>query len=546
VAAWNDEFDFVCIGSGAGGLASAVAAHDQGLSVAVFEKSARVGGTTVWSYGIVWLGNSLQAREAAIEDSDTATRAYLDYLGGGRNDPDVTGSFVANAPAAICYFAASANVPFYLVRGLPDHYYPYGAGSLSEGRSLQVRPFEARTLGDDRVRLQLTPYGHGRVTFEEMAAWGGRAGYREWDPEVIAEREKRDVRTFGGALAGYLFKAALDRNIPVRTDAPVSRLIVKNGRACGVEVMRDAQAIRIKARRGVMLATGLYDANRRLIGWFDEFDPTPPVGAAHNQGDGLVIALEQGSAFCVSHWNLNTKLSYHAEGERVDDQPFLRVAGSRELAYPHSFIVNQSGRRFADESSFGDVATKLRHFDFRTHRLINVPCWLIFDSQYLEKYGLPPIPPGADAPEWLPRGDTVCKLAERICVDAAQLKETIERFNGFVRSGKDTDFHRGEMPWARQAASDLKQNNPNLGLVSRPPYFALKVQPSQGSAVGLVTDGTGRVIHLRGQPIPGLYACGEVASWRHVGIGYQAGLSLAGAVTFGWLAAKHAASQTAV
>ena len=154
---------------------------------------------------------------------------------------------------------------------------------------------------------------------------------------------------------------------------------------------------------------------------------------------------------------------------------------------------------------------------------------------------LPPIPPGSEAPEWLPRSDTISNLAERIGLDATQLTETIDRFNGFVLSGNDADFHRGEMPWARQVASDLKQRNPNLGSISNPPYFALKVQPSQGSAVGLVTDGIGRVIHLRGDPIPGLYACGEVASWRHVGIGYQAGLSLAGALTFGWLAAKHAA-----
>jgi 3-oxosteroid 1-dehydrogenase len=495
----------------------------------------------VWSYGIVWVGNSLQARDAAIADTDEATRAYLDYLGGGRNDPDVTGSFVANAPAAVAYFAASANVPFYVVAGVPDHYYPYGAGSVSEGRSLQVRPFEARTLGDNRSRLELTPYGHGRVTFEEMSKWGGRAAYRQWDQQVIAEREKQDVRTFGGALAGYLFKAALDRKIPVETGAPVSRLIVENGGVCGIEVMRDGRSTQIRARRGVMLATGSYDANRRLIGWFDEFDPVPPVGAPRNQGDGMVMALEHGSAFCVAHWNLSVKLSYQVEGERVDGQPFLRVAGPREMAYPHSLIINRSGRRFADESTFGDVAIKLREFDFRTHRLTNVPCWLVFDSQYFEKYGLPPIPPGSEAPEWLPRSDTISNLAKRIGVDAAQLTETIDRFNGFVLSGNDADFHRGEMPWARQVASDLKQRNPNLGSISNPPYFALKVQPSQGSAVGLVTDGIGRVIHLRGDPIPGLYACGEVASWRHVGIGYQAGLSLAGALTFGWLAVKHAA-----
>ena len=255
------------------------------------------------------------------------------------------------------------------------------------------------------------------------------------------------------------------------------------------------------------------------------------------------MALERGSAFCVSHWNLSTKLSYHIEGEMVDGQPLLRVAGPREMAYPHSLIVNKAGRRFADKSSFGDVATKLREFDFRSHRLANVPCFLIFNSQYLEKYGLPPLPPGTQAPNWLPSASSITELAQRLGLDADVLAQTVERFNGFVTDNMDRDFHRGEMPWARQAASDLKQRNPNLGLVSEPPFFGLAVHPSQGQAVGLVTDGIGRVTHLRGAPIPGLYACGAVASWRHAGVGYQAGLSLAGAMTFGWLAALHAAGK---
>jgi succinate dehydrogenase/fumarate reductase flavoprotein subunit len=205
--------------------------------------------------------------------------------------------------------------------------------------------------------------------------------------------------------------------------------------------------------------------------------------------------------------------------------------------------VNRAGRRFADESSFGDVATKLRHFDPWTHRPINVPCYLIFDSQYLAKYGLPPLLPGTEPPGWLPRGDTIVELAESLGVDADALAETVERFNGFVKAGEDADFQRGRMPWSRQAAGDLTQKNPNLGPVAEPPFFGLPMLPIQGNSVGLVTNGVGQVVHLRGHPISGLYACGEVAAWQHVGVGYQAGLSLAGAMTFGWLAAQHAAER---
>lgn len=540
---WDEEVDLVCVGSGIAGCAAAVAGAEIGLKVALLEKSKKLGGTTTWSYGIVWVGNSHHALANGIEDSAAETSAYLDYLGGGRNDPEVTASFVENSPKALRFFEDAAKVPFYLVHGLPDHYYPLGQGSKPKGRSHQVRPFEAASLGSWQKRLEFTPYGHGRVTFEEMAAWGGRAGYRQWDHEVIADREAKDVRTFGGALAGYFLKAVLDRGIPIVAECRAERLLVEDGRVVGVEVEGEGGARTIRTLRGVVIASGQYDGNPRLMSRFDEFNAWPPRGAPRNEGDGLVMALEIGAAFAVMHWNLSLKLGYHVEGETIDGRAFMRSAGSREVAYPHSFLVNRKGKRFADESSFGDVATKLRHFDAFSHALANVPCYLIFDSQYLAKYGLPPLPPGTRPPEWLARAGTIGELADRLGIDRDGLVATVERFNGFAAEGQDADFGRGSLPWSRQAAGDLTQKNPNLGPVVEAPFFGLKMHPIEGNSVGLLTDGNGQIVHLRGQPIPGLYACGEVAAWLHVGVGYQAGLSLAGGMTFGWLAAQHAAGR---
>ena len=141
---WDEEFDFISVGSGAGGLAAAIAGADAGLRPLVLEKSPRLGGNTVWSYGLVWAGNNDLAHAEGIEDTDEKTQAYLDYLGGGRNDSDATRSFVKHAPEAVRYFQTKANIPFYLVRKLPDHYYPLGEGSLPEGRSLQAQLFEIR------------------------------------------------------------------------------------------------------------------------------------------------------------------------------------------------------------------------------------------------------------------------------------------------------------------------------------------------------------------------------------------------------------------
>jgi 3-oxosteroid 1-dehydrogenase len=539
VAHWDDEVDLICVGSGISGCAAAIAAAEAGLKVILLEKSHKLGGTTTWSLGIVWVGNSYLARANGIVDTAADTRAYLDYLGGGRNDSEVTQSYVDHAPEALQFFGTVAHVPFYLVEKLPDHYYPAGKGSKVSGRSHQVRPFEASLLGNLQKNMDLTPYRHGRMTFEEMAVRGGMAG--QWDKGLLAEREAKDIRTFGGALAGYFLKGVIDRRITIHTEAQVHRLIVEQDRVVGVEAHSNGKSTSIRTTRGVVLATGQYDANPRLMALFDEFNSWPPRGAPRNQGDGIVIAAEHGAALKVMHWNLTLLLGYHVEGENIDGQPLMRGAGSREVAYPHCIIVNRAGKRFADESSFGEVAAKLREFEVWNHHPVNVPCYLIFDAQYWEKYGLQPLPPGSDPPKWIASAHTVVALGRRLGIDADGLGETVTRFNEFAAAGHDEDFKRGRMPWSQQASGDLRQKNANLGALSEPPFFAIELKPISGHSVGLLTNSSAQVIHLRGHAIAGLYACGDLAASLHIGVGYQAGLNLGGGMTFGFLAAQHAA-----
>jgi 3-oxosteroid 1-dehydrogenase len=538
---WQDEVDLICVGSGISGCAAAIAGAEAGLKVILLEKSPLLGGTTTWSLGIVWVGNSHLAGANGVVDTAADTRAYLDYLGGGRNDPEITQSYVDHAPKALHFFETVAHVPFYLVEKLPDHYYPAGEGSRPSGRSHQVRPFEASSLGQWQTSLDRTPYRHGRLTFEEMTSRGGMAG--QWDKALVAEREAKDVRTFGGALAGYFLKAVIDRHIPIRNETEVSRLVVDQGQVVGAEIQSHGNSTAIRASRGVVLATGQYDSNPRLMGLFDEFNSWPPRGAPRNQGDGIVLAAEHGAALKVMHWSLSILLGYHVKGESVDGQPLMRGAGSREVAYPHCIIVNRAGKRFADESSFGEVAAKLREFNVWTHRPINVPCYLIFDAQYWAKYGLQPLQAGSAPPEWIERGSTPAELAQRLNIDAEGLSETVSRFNGFAAAGHDEDFQRGRMPWSQQASGDLSQKNANLGALSEPPFFAIELKPISGHSVGLLTNSDGQVVHLRGHPIAGLYACGDVAASQHVGVGYQAGLNLGGGMTFGFMAAQHAARR---
>jgi 3-oxosteroid 1-dehydrogenase len=102
----------------------------------------------------------------------------------------------------------------------------------------------------------------------------------------------------------------------------------------------------------------------------------------------------------------------------------------------------------------------------------------------------------------------------------------------------DEDFHRGEHQW--KLASQLRQpGNGSLGTVEKPPFYGIELHPAGGSSVGLLTDAHARVIHQRRRAIPGLYASGNAAAATEQGIGYQAGLSLAAAMTFSYLAVRH-------
>lgn len=225
---WDEAFDLIAVGSGIGGCAAAIAGAAAKLEVALVEKSPRLGGSTAWSQGILWVSDNHLARERNVEDSPAEARAYLDWLGAGRNEAEVSASFVDQAPRALRFFE-QAGIPFFVAEGVPDHAYPLAAGSKRWGRTLYTRLFDARSVGDWHSRLEFTPYGHGRATFEEMAAWGGRAGYRNWDHAVLAEREAQDIRAGGAAVAGHFVKATLDHGVDVRTQTEVTRLLVDEG-----------------------------------------------------------------------------------------------------------------------------------------------------------------------------------------------------------------------------------------------------------------------------------------------------------------------------
>ena len=163
--------------------------------------------------------------------------------------------------------------------------------------------------------------------------------------------------------------------------------------------------------------------------------------------------------------------------------------------------------------------------------------FLIFDSQYLKKFSFANQPVGSAVPQTVPRAASLPELAAKLGIDPDHLEETVRRFNAFVETGADDDFHRGENQW--KLASTTAAGNGSLGTIEEPPFFGVELHPAGGSSVGLLADARGQVIHQRRHPIAGLYASGNVAAATEHGIGYQAGFSLASSMTFSYLAVRN-------
>src|SRR5262249_26356502 len=158
-------------------------------------------------------------------------------------------------------------------------------------------------------------------------------------------------------------------------------------------------------------------------------------------------------------------------------------------------------------SYFQDMINSLRRFDLWSHTLPNLPCFLIFDQQFVEKYPFLRRPIGDPIPGWVTRAETPRELAHKFGIDPNGLVETIEKFNVAARRGEDPDHGRGSAAWGRSYAGDLRATvNPNLGTLERAPYYGARMLASGLPAGGLLANADGQVMHVRGRPIPRLYA----------------------------------------
>ena len=537
--AWHREADVIVLGSGGAALTAAIAAYDFGAKdVVILEKSGMVGGTTAMSGGMLWIPNNLYQQAAGIADSDEDVVAYLDALAPGALDPDTLGAFLERGPEMIRYFAEKTPVRFHAYADFPD-YQPYMPGAKAEGgRSLDNEAFPFEQLGKWAARVNPTKMAYP-VRGSLMEAINGTL-----DEATLAEREARDYRGLGQALIGALFKAVLDRGIPIEFEKRARKLVKAGDRVIGV-IAEDADGrdFRVRARRGVVIATGGFEWNETLVKAFLRGPLTGPVSVPENEGDGLVMAIEAGA-------QLGNMQNAFWQQSVLEFKPQHRAAkpnyllGSDERARPGAILVNRAGKRFVNEAANYNAMGKALHaFDAGTHSYANLPYWLIIDQRYKDKYPTFTSPPGGPIPPYMIQADTLEELAEKAGIDPQGLAATVARFNQMVRNGHDDDFNRGDNSydnfymWGDPAFDPPYRT---LGLIDQGPYYAVKMESGAlGTCGGPKTNGEAQVLDWSGNPIPGLYAAGNAMA-AVLGEAYGgAGGTLGPGMTFGYIAGKH-------
>lgn len=536
------EYDVIVLGTGGAGLTAAIKAHDEGAKVAVFEKAERVGGTTAWSGGMVWIPDNHHMPELGIEDSREDALTYLMSLSHGLIDPEFAAAFVDTGPEMLAWLEANTPAQFTIVEGFPDYHPEFPCGKTEGGRSLECPLFAFTELGAWQHRVTVGyNYRTAPMTMAESPL--GTAVPKPIAADEIRRRAEEDLRGCGQSLIGRLLKGCLDRGIEPVTHARAVELISAEGRVTGVRIDGPDGLMDVHARGGVVMATGGFEWDDAMVRAFLRGPMTSPVSVPTNTGDGLKMAMRIGAGLgnMREGWWMP---AVEIPGDRGDGRPHQHLFAA-ERARPRSIMVNRRGKRFTNEAAnYNAFGAAFHEQDVARFEYSNLPCWFIFDQVHLDRYGFIGSGPGEAAADWVTRAASLQELAGTLGIDAEALDATVARWNENCASGRDPDFERGSSVhdtwWGDPACKGRPEAT--LGPIEQGPFYAVEVRSGVlGTKGGPQTDTQGQVLTVDGEPIPGLYAAGNVMA-SVMGMTYGgAGGTIAPGMVFGYLAGRHAA-----
>jgi succinate dehydrogenase/fumarate reductase flavoprotein subunit len=560
------DCDLLVVGGGAAGLAGAVTAAHHGLEVIVAEKAPVLGGASSWSGGWIWAPlNPLSQADGIVEDVD-APRTYLRHALGEAYDEPRVEAFLQNARHMVAFFEKHTALQFVSGTWIADiHGDLPGAGT--GGRSVGPRPINLRRIPTHlrpalRRQLYETSFlGMGIMAGPDLqaflhattsvkgfvhAAW--RVAFHVLD--LLIHRQGMQLVN-GTALIARLARSADDLGVRLLVNTPVRRLLTEDGAVTGAVLAGPDGETPVRARRGVLLAAGGFpnDVARR-----QRLFPRTPTGREHwtlappeTTGDGITLGESAGG-------HLDTSLAAPAAWCPVSLVPYR---SGRVGTYPHIvdrgkpglIAVLSTGKRFVNEADgyhqFSRAMIAAAPVDEE------VAAWLVCDSRFQRRYPFgmsKPFP----VPVWpyvrsgyLQRGATLEQLAHTCGIDPAGLAATVASFNAGAVVGEDPAFGRGTTAFNRGSGDPEHGPNPSLAPLEKAPFYAIKVLPgSFGTFAGLTADASSRVLTAQGAPVPGLYVAGSDQANVMGGHYPSGGINLGPAMTFGYIAARHAAGVT--
>lgn len=555
----EDVYDVIILGAGAGGMAAASVAANEGLKTLIIEKTEYVGGTTSYSGGMCWIPNTEKRHEVEAQDSIEQAQKYLEAVANSSTGTEKRQHFLKHGPEALEYLDHNTEVKLTPVKFYPD-YYPDMAGSTCFGRVLEPLAFDARKLGKDFKRLrpplaEFTLFGGMMISRSDIPSFqkcfrslSAMLRVLKLTSSYIVQRIQYHRGThlvLGNALAARLLKSLQNLQVPIITNCIVHDLVITDGRVSGIEIEINDKRKRLSATHGVVLATGGFSHDQAMRGKYlpkeaGFLSATAPGGT----GDGIKMGKTAGGFLPAdgndAYWVPVSKLT------RQDGTQGIYPHTVTDRGKPGFLAVNQDGCRFTNESdSYHEFVRNM----FSSRRKDGATStWLLCDAQSLWDYGLGGVKPrniGLKhllATGHIHQDTTLDKLARKIGVNSENLRNTIEQYNQDSITGTDQLFGRGRNAYHKYLGDPANTPNPCMRPIMKAPYYAVQLFPGDlGTATGLNTNKNTQVLGANGKIISGLYACGNDMDGIMAGSYPGPGITLGPALVFGYLAGMHLA-----
>lgn len=555
----QQECDVLVIGSGAGGLSTAVTAAIQGLDVIVAEKATVFGGTTAVSGGWLWIPNTPHAQKAGQVEPIQKPKEYLKNILGGKYDEEKIHTYLTKAPEMVDFFEKSTDVKFNAGAAVPDFFNI--EGSRVGWRSIVAAPFDGRELGQ-HLHLLKTPipettvWGMGIAsgvdmkhfinTFNSFVSffYVTKRVFRHFIDLLRKNRSTQIVN--GNALVARLLKSALDHKVKLYANHAATQLIYEQDRVIGALFKTPKGIVKITAKHGVVLATGGFphDEVRKKQLFKHVALGTPHYSAAPetNTGDGLKLAESVGAQVCQD-------LPWAGAWTPVSLVPRIDGTLGRfphlvERGKPGLIAVLPNGKRFTNEGD--SYPSFMKDLFQHTEESALARCWLICDHKFIRRYGLGAVKPFPISMQplidngYLKQADSLDDLAKQCGINVTNFVNTVKNYNSYAVKGEDPEFHRGSTPYQKAQGDVLQQPNPCIAPIQKGPFYAVEVVPgSLGTFAGLHTDCNARVLNQETQrPILGLFAVGNDMNSIMGGQYPSGGITLGPAMTFGFIAGQ--------